>query len=253
VGAAGVLKKNAPISYGDGRTVPAAGHTIGSAWADFDNDLHFDLLVGNFAHAAAYQDRPQILRNTGPKGGWALEDRSKDAGIRYQESYCGAVCADVDNDGRVDFFLPTTYERDHGVLYRNAGGCRFQEVRSGIDHVRSYQAAWADYDNDGNLDLLAAGKLWRNPGAGRSWIKVRPAGKKKNPSAIGARVICRAGALSQVRQVEAGTSSGAQNDLTLHFGLGSETGEAALEVLWPSGKRQTAKGTVRTTVTVEEE
>jgi hypothetical protein len=41
------------------------GHTIGSAWGDFDDDGHFDLFVGNFSHPPEYQDRPQFLRNLG--------------------------------------------------------------------------------------------------------------------------------------------------------------------------------------------
>ena len=64
-------------SYNNGVHNPAHGHTIGSCCGDFDNDGHFDILVGNFSHAAPYQDRPQFLRNLGPEGDWAFEDKSR--------------------------------------------------------------------------------------------------------------------------------------------------------------------------------
>lgn len=252
LGCAGNLKNKPPIDYGDGRKVVAAGHTIGSAWADFDNDGHFDLLVGNFSHPAGYQDRVQLLRNTGKEGGWKFEDRSASANVRWQESYAGCCCADFDNDGRVDFFLPTVYERDAGALYRNLGDWKFEEVKGAVAQRLSYQAAWGDFDNDGFVDLMTNGKLYRNRGNKNSWVKVKLAGKKSNRAAIGARVVCKAGGQSQVRQVEAGTGSGNQNDLTVHFGLGSHTGEVELEIVWPSGQTQSVRGKARTLVKVEE-
>ena len=63
---------------GDG-DLGAWGHTIGSAWGDFDNDGHFDLFVGNFSHPPAYQDRAKFLRNLGPDGAFHFEDLSGDA------------------------------------------------------------------------------------------------------------------------------------------------------------------------------
>ena len=108
----------------------------------------------------------------------------------------------------------------------------------------TYQAAWVDFDNDGDLDLASAGKLFVNEGGANRWLKVRLLGdgKSVNRSAIGAQVRVRFGAETLVRQVEAGTGEGNQNDLTLHFGLGPQTGPVEVEVLWPGGKSQTIKG-----------
>ena len=60
---------------GDGG-LGAWGHTIGSAWGDFDNDGHFDLFVGNFSHPPAYQDRAKFLRNKGASSSISAQGRS---------------------------------------------------------------------------------------------------------------------------------------------------------------------------------
>ena len=64
-----------------------------------------------------------------------------------------------------------------------------------------------------------------------------------NSAAIGAQVrITAAGLGTLSRQVEGGTGEGNQNDLTLHFGLGSHGGKVDLQILWPDGSRQSVKG-----------
>lgn len=249
LGVAGNFEGKGEIVNGHGWRYTVAGHTIGSAWADFDNDLWFDLLVGNFSHPPATQDRVQLLRN---EEGKRFSDKSASAKVRWQESYAGACCGDFDNDGRIDFFIPAVYKGDRGVLYRNLGNWTFQEANAGIAQAESYQAAFGDYDNDGFLDAMIGGKLYRNLGNGNSWIKIALAGKTSNRSAIGARVVLTAGLLKQIRQVEAGTGSGCANDLTLHFGLGDFSGEADLEITWPNGKVQTEKARAKSTVRIEQ-
>jgi hypothetical protein len=142
------------------------GHTIGSAWGDLDNDGHLDLFVGNFSHPPEYQDRSQFLRNRGPKEKWHFEDKSKVANLRWQESYASPALGDFDNDGRLDLYFTTVYAGDKSVLYRNLGEWKLEEVKgaAGVSVAQSYQAAWGDFDNDGHIDLMTGGKLFRNAG-----------------------------------------------------------------------------------------
>lgn len=229
------------------------GHTIGSAWGDLDNDGHLDLFVGNFSHPPEYQDRSQFLRNTGAKGGWKFEDKTKTARLRWQESYASPALGDFDNDGRLDLYFTTVYPGDKSVLYRNKGGWGFEEVAGGGGTAvgETYQAAWADFDNDGSLDLMTGGKLFRNRGDKGHWLKLRLEGEGMiNRSAIGAQVRLKLDDATLTRQVEGGTGQGNQNELTLHFGLGTHAGPVRLEVHWPDGTRQEVETKADRTVTV---
>ncbi len=220
----------------------AWGHTVGSCWGDLDNDGHLDLFVGNFSHRADYQDRPKFYRNMGKSGKYHFEDKSEGAGLRWQESYVSPALGDYDNDGDLDLFFATFYGGDKSVLYSNNGNWTFTEVtaESGIDSATTYGAAWADYDNDGDLDLLTAGKLYRNRGNKNHWLKVRLQGTGGvNRSAIGAKVRLALGGKVLTRQVESSTGEGNQNDPTLHFGLGDHGGAVKLLITWPDGKKQT--------------
>lgn len=263
LGAAG--KPGPKMRYPSGAIVPCCGRTIGSCVADFDNDTHLDILVANFSHPPAYQNRVQFLRNVPPsppvgegKGvrGRHFEDMADKAKLRWQESYAVAVAGDFDNDGLVDFFLTTVYPGDKSVLYRNLGEWRFTDVTkaSGVTTEQTYQAALADINGDGFLDLVSGGKVWINTlgeSSKHNYLKVRLEGAGKcNRLAVGSRVIVKTGTKTFTRQVEAGTGSGAQNDLTLHFGLGLEKGPIDITVHWAGGGVTTRKAEVNRTVSM---
>ncbi|HIJ52152.1 MAG TPA: CRTAC1 family protein [Planctomycetes bacterium] len=223
------------------------GHSIGSAWGDIDEDGYIDLFVGNFSHPPAHQDRCKFYKNTGPDGKYHFQDMSETASVGWQESYASPALGDYDNDGDLDLYLTTVYAvgsggiRNYPVLYRNEGKWRFTDVTSeeGLAKLSpTYQAAWADFDNDGDPDLVTAGRLFVNMTKGNNWIKVRPAGdgKNVNSAAIGAQVRIRIRDKTITRQVEAGTGEGNQNDMTLHFGLGKwDVAVATVEIAWPNG------------------
>ena len=235
LGVAGVAKSE--IGYTGGIRYPVSGHTIGSAWGDLDNDGLIDLFVGNFSHPPAYQDRPQFLRNTGPPD-WSFEDMSATAALAWQESYASPALADFTNDGYLDLYFTTVYAGDHSVLYRNQGGWSFTDVteESGIEAVRTYQAAWADYNNNGRLDLLTGGRLYENAleDAG-NWVRLKLEGPG---SAIGAVARLRLEDMTLTRHVESSTGEGNQNEMVLHFGLGDHEGPVEVEITWPGGDRQ---------------
>jgi len=230
------------------------GHTIGSAWGDLDNDGHLDLFVGKFSHPPEYQDRSQFLRNMGPDKKWHFEDMTKTANLRWQESYASPTLGDYDNDGLLDLYFTTVYPGDMSVLYRNRGKWKFEEIKggAGLSLPQTYQAAWADFNNDGQLDLMTGGRLFRNPGNSNHWLKVHlEGGGKVNRAAIGAQVRLRLDKDTLTRQVEGATGQGNQNDLTLHFGLGAFKDPVRLEIRWPDGTRQEVDTPVDRTVTVK--
>ena len=242
----GAAKRNAI-----GTTPPfSGGHTIGSAWGDFDNDGQIDLFVGNFAHRDGRGDQPQsrFLKNLGNADDHYFKDRGT-GGVFYQESYATPAVGDFDNDGNLDLFFTTVYEtasfgkKNNAVLYRNEGDFQFVDATSKTQLASlpaTYQAAWADFDHDGDLDLATAGKLYQNELEDRHWILVRLVGdgQQVNQSAIGAQVQITLPDRTLTRQVEAGTGQGNQNDLVLHFGLGDHSKPVELKILWPSGASQ---------------
>lgn len=238
---------------GDPKWKNGYGHTIGSAWGDLDNDGHIDLFAGNFNHHDnRISEDAKFYRNLGPDKGWRFEDKSGTAGLAWQESYASPALGDVDNDGDLDLFFTTVYAvgswniRNYPVLYANNGEWRFSDVtkQAGVSGLGpTYQAAWADFDQDGDLDLVSAGKLFVNQGNDNAWIEVRLTSRRPgvNRGAVGAQVRIALDGKTLVRQVEAGTGSGNQNDAVLHFGLGAHKKPVALDILWPDGKRQTTK------------
>lgn len=232
----------------------AYGHTIGSAWGDLDNDGHIDLFVGNFSHPPDYQDRSQFLRNLGPSEKYTFKDMTAVAKLRWQESYASPALGDFDNDGWLDLYFTTVYPGDASVLYRNHGKWQFSEIPTGagLSKPQTYQAAWADFDNDGHLDIVTGGRLFRNAKDEHHWLKVTlKGGGKINRSAIGAQVRVRLKDQTLTRQVEGATGQGNQNDLTLHFGLGGAGGDVDLEIRWPDGQRHAMKTPVDRKITIK--
>ncbi|MDP6557368.1 MAG: CRTAC1 family protein [Pirellulaceae bacterium] len=227
------------------------GHSIGAAWGDFNNDGLIDLFAGNFAHVDARGDQPKsrFLQNLGAEKGYKFQDLGP-CGVHYQESYATPSVGDYDNDGNLDLFFTTVYgtasfgKKNHAVLFRNNGQFPVTDVTTAAqleNLTPTYQAAWADYDNDGDLDLLTDGKIFENQGNRNGWLKVRLQGDGSavNGSAIGAQVRIKLGEKTLTRQVEAGTGEGNQNDMTLHFGLGAYDRPVHLDILWPNSHKQT--------------
>jgi hypothetical protein len=125
----------------------------GAIMEDFDQDGLFDLAITTFDATKPMS----IYRN---KGDGTFEDRSVQAGVTRQLG--GLVCyqTDFNNDGRMDIFIPRGAWLSAPIrptLLRNDGTAGFTDVTGGaglLHSVNSGAAAWADYDNDGWLDLF---------------------------------------------------------------------------------------------------
>jgi hypothetical protein len=108
--------------------------------------------------------------------------------------------------------------------------------------------AFADYDNDGDLDLLVTNlntpcNLLRNDGGNQgAWLILKLVGTRSNRDAIGARVKVVAGNTTQTREVRSGSSYLSQSDMRLHFGLGKYKQVERVEIRWPSGLEERLEG-----------
>ena len=125
----------------------------GAIMEDFDNDGLLDIALTSF-------DPNQSMAFYRNKGDGTFEDRSQEAGVTDQLG--GLVCyqTDYNNDGRMDVFIPRGAWLPCAIrpsLLRNEGGGKFTDVTSEagmLEPVNSNAACWADYDNDGWLDVF---------------------------------------------------------------------------------------------------
>ncbi len=132
-------------------------------------------------------------------------------------------------------------------LYRNINGERFDDVSFEVGGVFTLPmvargAAYADLDQDGDLDFLLTGcgerpRLFRNDSAAdnNNWLRVKVRGKAPNLDAIGAKATLTAGGRERTLMVRTGSSYLSQSQLALTFGLGDETTVEKLTIQWPDG------------------
>jgi uncharacterized repeat protein (TIGR01451 family) len=143
------------------------GYSHGVSWADYDNDGFLDMFVAVYWETAFNK----LYHNNGD--GTFSEVTNNSITNEASRSVNGAW-GDYNNDGLLDLFVANTGGQNNS-LYQNLGGGDFMRVSSGIivnDGGSSVGASWADYNNDGNLDLLVtnAGNepnyLYKNNGDG---------------------------------------------------------------------------------------
>ena len=239
--------------------IEQAGMGVGIGDYDLDGDL--DLFKTHFS-----DDTNVLYRND---GGGVFEDLTIEAGLGVETRFVGwgAAIADLDNDGwpdltyvtgsvypEVEAKLPHYPYKTSNVVFRNLGNGRFEELIEeagpGMAAAHSSRgAAFGDYDNDGDIDVLVVNmnespSLLRNDYAGSGgWLQValRGAPGRSNRSAIGALAVLRYGERVQARAVTAQSSFYSVDDPRLHFGLGSAE-RADLTVRWPSGAKERLDG-----------
>jgi hypothetical protein len=174
----------------------------------------------------------------------------------------GAFFFDYDLDGWDDIFAanghiepeinrvqPKVQYREPPLLFRNQGRGRFEDVSGAVGQdfrhaIVARGAAYADYDRDGDLDLLISTNngpalLYTNESVHHNnWLSVRLTGVKSNRSALGAIVRVESALGKQWKTVHSGSSYCSQSDLALTFGLAQDKTISALAIEWPSGARQ---------------
>jgi cytochrome c peroxidase len=223
---------------------------MGLAIADYDNDLDLDFYFSNVGPMT-------LLQNQGD--GTFLNEAAA-AGVELPEAIgWGTVFFDYDNDGHADLYLAQMTETDGGVgfnpLFLNNGDGTFTNLGEGsgaADPGKTIGLATADYDRDGDIDLVIGNfdegyKLFRNTlvetGRAGNWLSLQLAGDGPvNRDAIGARAyVTGSDGRLQLQEVTNSTGLGGNSALDLHFGLGQAT-VAGVRLVWPDGREQLLDG-----------
>jgi hypothetical protein len=240
-----------------GRAQSGMGVTSG----DYDANGYLDIFVTNFAG-----DTNTLYRNL---GNMLFVDSTVAAGlgeIALPYLGWGTSLADLNNDGLLDIFIANGHVYPQVVslkvgqqylqrkeLYRNLGDGKFQEIAREVsaDFLVGKSArgsAVGDYDNDGDLDILAINlndrpSLYRNDGGnGTHWIGFRLEGTRSNRNAIGARVEIEAGGRKRISEVRSGGNYLSQDDMRIHFGLGEASRVDHMRIRWPNGNMEELGG-----------
>lgn len=219
------------------------GQAFGIAVADFDGDADLDLFTGSGGSAGGTAFRSQYLVNLG-RGTFVDALESVGLGKMAEVNVVGVGAGDVDNDGDVDLFVAEPH-----TLYRNDGDGTFTDVtnQSGVTRPIKTSLSLADYNLDGQLDVVAGGVvtgdgiggIFLNSTVGSGhWLGVELVGVESNRSAIGAQLLAIYGQQRLLQEISGGSGFN-QDDLVAHFGLGQQTQLDSLVIRWPSGLTET--------------
>ncbi|MGB5293980.1 MAG: CRTAC1 family protein, partial [Thermoanaerobaculia bacterium] len=214
---------------------------------DFDGDGKIDLLVVDLRHGSLYRKvNPTLFEDVT----WA----SGVGGLLDGLGQWGAGLVDLDLDGDLDLFTTNGVAHilvgQYPVLAANDGRGQFKDARAGAGPYFSSRrsgrgAAFGDYDNDGDLDIVvnhvdhqATASLLRNDSLkSGSWLGLRlVGGGPKTSHGAFVEVSHEGPPKVRVHQPAAGYLSG--NDPRIHLGVGEAERIDSVTVHWPSGRTQ---------------
>jgi hypothetical protein len=233
---------------------------MGSAIGDYDGDGRLDIFKTNFS-----DDTSTLYRNNGDG---TFTDATFAAGLGLHTQYLGWGTAflDIDNDGwpdvllvnghvypEVDKFKLGSDYREPRILYHNNGNGTFTDISAaagpGITAANSSRGlAVGDLWNDGRMSAVVSNMnappslLVNEVRSANHWIAIKTVGAKSNRDGIGAKITVRAGKRVLVDEVRSGSSYISNNDMRVHFGLGSAAKIDFLEIRWLSGLTERFEG-----------
>jgi hypothetical protein len=248
----------AGVAFSEAGTARAG---MGVDAADYDGSGKQSVVIGNFTN-----ERIALYHND---GSGLFTDEAAASGIgRMSAQSLTFACFffDYDLDGLLDIFAanghvsddisvvqPTVKYAQPPHLFRNRGRKKFEEVTAKLGRALTRAivgrgAAYGDFDNDGDLDLLVTtsngpARLLRNDNANQNdLLRVKTIGVRSNRNGIGARVVAKTSkGKTLFGMVRTGSSYCSQSELPLTFGLGApeEGTTLSLEITWPGNQKET--------------
>ena len=239
--------------------------------ADYDRSGNSSILISNFSN--------QMLSLFHNEGHGLFVDVAPTSEVGRDSLLTlgfGCFFFDYDLDGWLDIFVANGHIEDQieniqkrvrfaepPHLFHNLGNGKFTEVteRMGAEFAKprvARGAAYADIDNDGDLDLVMTtnggpAQLFRNDTKDNQSLRIKLEGTKSNREGIGAVVHVQSGAGQQSLMMRSGSSYLSQSELVLTFGLGNSTKADRVEIEWPSGQRDSLRDIpANQTITVQE-
>jgi hypothetical protein len=273
------------LNKGDGTFKPFSGPSglgttdgsMGIALGDFNKDGLEDLVYTNYV--AEVNVLAQLVDNKSSNDEQlrnAVFVHNFDSPAVHRLSWSrvnwGTGLFDLDNDADLDLFFASGHlnsvsgdNRQFNLLFKNDGWGRFSDIseQAGIEATKKRihrSAIFADYDNDGLVDIYVTnngqqvedgkGNTINDPYQGvgilyhnetqstNNWLKIKLEGSKSNRDGYGAKVQLTAGDLVSSQSLISGIGYFSTNAKELYFGLGQNKQIDELEVTWPSGEIQ---------------
>jgi hypothetical protein len=237
-----------------GASLPEGGRAIASMGVEFrdlDNDALPDISVTGMIN-----DSFPLFRNQGPPL-W-FDDVTPQSGLAAatrQLTGWGSGAFDFDNDGLRDLFFVNAHFPQLGrrlgsadelapVVFRNEGKMKFRQISAGLEHLAQYRgAAFADFDNDGRVDVAVSAlngnaRIFRNatPAVGH-WLGIRLRGVRSNRMGIGAVVTGTADARTITGHMTTSVGYASSSEAIVRMGLGMEASKSRLEIQWPNASK----------------
>jgi enediyne biosynthesis protein E4 len=222
--------------------------------ADYDRSGRPSIMVSNFSNQmmALYHNEGNAL---------FVDEAPRSEVGRKSLLTLGFACFffDYDLDGWQDIFVNNGHIENEiekiqkrvkyaqpAHLFHNEGKGKFSDATPKVGAAFAVPrvgrgAAYADIDNDADLDLLITTNggpavLLRNDGVTNKSLRVKLSGIKSNRDGIGAVVTVKTGGEQQSITMRSGSSYLSANELVLTFGLGNKSQADELTVTWPSGQ-----------------